>query len=262
MNRRPRKRFGQHFLRDRAIIEKILNSFDPQPGQIIVEIGPGRGALTLPLLDRARAMHAVEIDRDLADRLPALAANHGELILHRADALTFDFRTLVRGTRLRLLGNLPYNISTPLLFRLIAQADAIEDMTFMLQKEVADRLMARPGTKAYGRLTVMIQWRCHVEHILDVGPDAFTPSPKVHSSVVRLRPWRDAPIDVGDAQRFAEVVKAAFGQRRKTLRNGLRSLLDATAIAATGIDPTRRAEELTLEEFACLSRTAVTKECG
>jgi 16S rRNA (adenine1518-N6/adenine1519-N6)-dimethyltransferase len=255
----PRKRFGQHFLRDRAVIERILAAFDPKPDQYIVEIGPGRGALTLPLLDRGCPVHAIELDRDLAVRLPVLASSHGELILHQADAVTFDFAALAPGKRLRVVGNLPYNISTPLLFHLIAQIDVIDDMTFMLQREVAERLAAPPGTKTYGRLSVMVQWRCDVEHLFDVAPDAFTPPPKVYSSVVRLRPRRAAPIDVGDPQRFADVVQAAFGQRRKTLRNSLRSLLDETAITRAGIDPRRRAEELTLEEFAQLAHAAVSK---
>lgn len=256
----PRKRFGQHFLHDRAIIERIVNAFDPKPGQTIVEIGPGRGALTIALLDRVGCVHAVELDRELAARLPSLAAGHGRLILHQADALSFDFGTLAAAKRVRLIGNLPYNISTPLLFHLIAQADAIDEMLFMLQKEVADRLAAAPGTKAYGRLSVMIQWRYHVEHLFDVAPDAFTPPPKVHSSVLQMRPRRELPVDVGDPQRFANIVQTAFSQRRKTLRNSLQSLLDAATIAATGVDPGSRAEELSLEAFARLSRAAPRKD--
>jgi 16S rRNA (adenine1518-N6/adenine1519-N6)-dimethyltransferase len=253
----PRKRFGQHFLRDRAIIDRVLAAIDPKPNQFIVEIGPGRGALTLPLLDRGCTLHAIELDRDLAAHLPAMAAGRGELILHQADAVTFDFSALAAGKRLRVVGNLPYNVSTPLLFHLIDQIDAIEDMTFMLQKEVAARLAAPPGTKTYGRLSVMVQWRCDVEQLFDVAPDAFVPPPNVFSSVLRLRP-RQSPLAVGDAQRFHDIVRAAFGQRRKTLRNSLRLLLDEAVFERAGIDSRRRAEELTLDEFAQLARGTVT----
>lgn len=254
----PRKRFGQHFLRDRAVIDRILAAIDPKPSQFIIEIGPGRGALTLPLLDRGCRLHAIELDRDLAARLPEITAHQGELILYQADAVTFDFSALAAGKQLRVIGNLPYNISTPLLFHLIDQIDAIEDMTFMLQKEVADRLAASPGTKTYGRLSVMVQWRCDVEQLFDVAPDAFLPPPNVSSSVLRLRPRR-SPLAVGDARRFHDIVRAAFGQRRKTLRNSLRLLLDEATFERAGIDSRRRAEELTLVEFAQLSRAAVSQ---
>jgi len=252
-----RKRFGQHFLHDRAVIDKILSAFNPQPDQLIVEIGPGLGALTLPLLDRIGTLHAIELDRDLAARLPATTAGHGELLLHQADALAFDFRALARDKTLRVIGNLPYNISTPLLFHLIDQVDAIADMTFMLQKEVADRLAAEPRTKSYGRLSVMVQWRCDVEQLFDVPPDAFRPPPKVHSTVLRLHP-REAPLTVGDPRRFDDIVRAAFGQRRKTLRNSLRQLLDETAFNQAAVDPQCRAEELSLQDFARLSQATVT----
>ena len=251
----PRKRFGQHFLHDRTVIERIITAIDPKPDQIIVEIGPGRGALTLPLLDRGGRLHAIELDRDLAARLPAIAAGRGEFTLHQADAVTFDLTALAGDRRLRVVGNLPYNISTPLLFHLIDQIDVVEDMTFMLQKEVADRLAAAPRSKAYGRLSVMVQWRCDVELLFDVAPDAFVPPPKVYSSVLCLRP-RPSPLAVGDAQRFHDIVQAAFSQRRKTLRNSLRSLLDQPAFERAGIDSRRRAEELSLEEFAQLARVA------
>ena len=254
----PRKRFGQHFLHDRTVIERIVATFDPKPDQFIVEIGPGRGALTLPLLDRGCAVHAIELDRDLAAQLPVLAAGRGELILHQADALTFDLVALAGNRRVRLIGNLPYNISTPLLFHLLAQIDVIDDMTLMLQKEVADRMAAVSGNKTYGRLSVMVQWRCDVERLFDVTPDSFTPPPQVHSSVLRLRPRQGGPLMGRGAARFPGIVRGGISPRRKTLRNSLRLLLDEAAFARAGIESRRRAEELTLEEFATLARSAVT----
>lgn len=251
-----RKRFGQHFLHDPGVIERIVAAFDPRPGETIVEIGPGQGALTLPLLDRANVLHVIELDRDLAARLPGLAAGHGQLVLHQADALRFDFTALAQRQRLRVVGNLPYNISTPLLFHLLDQTDAIADMLFMVQKEVADRMGAAPGTKDYGRLSVMLQWRVQVEHLFDVGPGAFRPPPKVWSSVVRLRPRAtDARIAV-EFELFARMVQAAFAQRRKTLRNSLRGIVDEQGFARAGVNPGRRPETLTLEEFAALTETA------
>ena len=246
-----RKRFGQHFLHDPHVIERILAAFAPRAGETIVEIGPGRGALTRPLLRHVAKLHVIELDRDLAARLPELAQGAGELVVHQADALTFDFRSLADGGRLRIVGNLPYNISTPLLFHLIEQADVVADMVFMLQKEVAERIAAPPGSKAYGRLSVMVQWRCEVQYLFSVGPGAFRPPPQVESSVVRLRPRARQRPARPDA--FSRVVQAAFSQRRKTLRNSLRPVLDEAAIARAGIDATRRAEELTVEEFARLS---------
>jgi 16S rRNA (adenine1518-N6/adenine1519-N6)-dimethyltransferase len=248
-----RKRFGQHFLHDRGVIERILQAYRPRAGETLVEIGPGRGALTLPLLERVPRLHAVELDRDIVAQLPALAAGRGgELVLHQADALKFDFTTLAHDGHLRLIGNLPYNISTPLLFHLLDQAQAIDDMLFMVQKEVALRLAATPGGKDYGRLSGMIQWRCTVEQLFDVGAGAFTPPPKVESSVVRLRPHA-TPTPSADAERFAQVVQMAFAQRRKTLRNSLRPLVDEAGFVRAGVDPIRRPETLSLEEFARLT---------
>jgi 16S rRNA (adenine1518-N6/adenine1519-N6)-dimethyltransferase len=252
----PRKRFGQHFLHDRGVVERILNAFHPLPEQHIVEIGPGRGALTLPLLERARVLHAVEFDRDIVAQLPALVAGRGELVLHQADALRFNFAALAANRPLRVIGNLPYNISTPLMFHLLDQAGAISDMLFMVQKEVADRLAATPGGKDYGRLSVMLQWRCAVETLFDVGPGAFNPPPKVHSSIVRLRPLDAAQRLPADATAFGRVVQAAFAQRRKMLRNGLHGLVDEAGFQQAGIDATRRAETLTLEEFVRLAGVA------
>lgn len=253
---RARKRFGQHFLHDPAVVARIVAALNPQPGETIVEIGPGRGALTLPLLDRAHRLHAIELDRDLAARLPALAAGRGELAIHQANVLDFDFSSLAHAGRLRLVGNLPYNISTPLLFRVIDQSDAITDAVFMLQKEVAERIVAEPGGKDYGRLSVMIQWRMRVEHLFDVGPGAFQPPPKVQSSVIRMTPRPAAEILPVDRERLSRVVQTAFAQRRKTLRNSLRAVVDDNAFARAGIDPSRRAETLSLEEFATLANVA------
>ena len=249
----PKKRFGQHFLHDRGVVQRILDAFDPQPDEILVEIGPGPGALTRPLLERGALLHVVELDRDLAAHLRADFAPE-RLVVHEADALRFDFCTLAPpGAKLRLIGNLPYNISTPLLFHLLDQERCIHDMLFMLQKEVVDRLAATPGGKDYGRLSVMIQWRLRVEKLFDVRPGAFTPPPKVDSPVVRLVPHPQPPVQVHNANAFARVVQAAFAQRRKTLRNNLKGLLATEALEALAIDPQRRAETLTLAEFAALA---------
>ncbi|MDQ2696657.1 MAG: 16S rRNA (adenine(1518)-N(6)/adenine(1519)-N(6))-dimethyltransferase RsmA [Pseudomonadota bacterium] len=249
----PRKRFGQHFLHDRTVIRRILDAVQPAPDQRLVEIGPGRGALTRPLLERAGELDAVEVDRDLIARLAQLKG--GTLRLHNADALTLDFAALRRGDprRLRVVGNLPYNISTPLLFHLLEFAPHIADMHFMLQREVVERLAAGPGGADYGRLSVMVQYRCRVEPLWTVGPGAFYPPPKVQSAFVRLVPHPRPPVAVTDEARFAAVVREAFSQRRKTLRNSLRRLADAAAIAAAGIDPGARPETLSLADFAALS---------
>jgi 16S rRNA (adenine1518-N6/adenine1519-N6)-dimethyltransferase len=258
----PKKRFGQHFLHDRGIVQRILDAFDPQPGETLVEIGPGPGALTRPLLERCTTLHVVELDRDLAAHLradsdhwlPARSTSPAQLVVHEADALKFDFCSLApAGGTLRIIGNLPYNISTPLLFHLLEQRHCIGDMLFMLQKEVVDRMAAAPGGKDYGRLSVMIQWQLRVEKLFDVRPGAFTPPPKVDSSVVRLVPHATPPIQVRDADAFAQLVRAAFAQRRKTLRNNLKGLMTAESLEALGIDPQRRAETLTLVEFAAIA---------
>jgi 16S rRNA (adenine1518-N6/adenine1519-N6)-dimethyltransferase len=252
---RARKRFGQHFLHDQQIIGQIVDCIDPVPGQPLVEIGPGLGALTLPVLAECRRLHVVELDRDVIPRLEAACVGRGELVVHRGDALAFDFGALARelGAPLRLIGNLPYNISTPLLFHFLEVAGAVRDMHFMLQKEVVDRMAAAPGGKDYGRLTVMLAARVRVEKLFDVGPGAFRPPPKVDSSIVRLIPHATAPFAVPDAPRFAEVVMRAFSQRRKTLRNSLQGVVAPEAFSATGIDPQRRAETLAPAEFAALA---------
>jgi len=251
---RPRKRFGQHFLRDASVIESIVAAIRPVPGERLVEIGPGLGALTVPLLKAAGELDVVELDRDLLEPLRARCAGSGVLRIHHADALNFDFAALRgNGPRLRVTGNLPYNISTPLLFHLLAQAEHLLDLHFMLQRDVVERMAAGPGEDAYGRLSVMLQYRCRVEPLFDVGPEAFRPPPQVWSSVVRLVPRETLAVTVQDERCFAEIVRRAFAQRRKTLRNSLRELLDTRQIEAAGMDPGARPETLGLEAFAALS---------
>lgn len=252
---RARKRFGQHFLHDPAVIARIVAAVRLQPGDAAVEIGPGRGALTGALLQAAGGhLDAIEIDRDLAALLRERFSAQGGLSLHEADVLDFDWRSLAaeRGSRLRLIGNLPYNISTPLLFRLLECLEVIQDMHFMLQREVAERILASPGSDAYGRLGVMLAPRLAAERVLDVGAGAFQPAPRVTSTVVRLS-VRDAP---PPPPLYAAVVAAAFAQRRKTLRNALRNYLDAARISALGLDPGERAEQLSPQDFAALARAA------
>ena len=245
---RARKRFGQHFLVDRSVIDAILASLALQPTDNVVEIGPGLGALTRPLLETLPHLTVVEIDRDIVARL---AANYppARLTIHQGDALDFDFAAL--GPDLRLVGNLPYNISTPLLFHLLEFLPHLRDMTFMLQKEVVARMVAQPSTPDYGRLSVMLQRHCRLYWLLDVPPDAFDPPPKVDSAVVRLLPRTDkTPLD---EVRFARVVAAAFGQRRKVLRNTLAGVVPAGAFQALAIDPGLRAENLSVAQFEALA---------
>ena len=250
---RPKKRFGQHFLHDRNVIGRIVAALAPRPDDHVVEIGPGKGALTRELATHLPHFDAVELDRDLLAHLPSVIPPD-KLTLHGADALEYDFCQLVqKGRKLRLVGNLPYNISTPLLFHLLDQASCIQDMLFMLQKEVVQRLAASPGGKDYGRLSVMIQYRCSVEKLFEVASGAFTPPPKVDSAMVRLVPLAAPPVAINDEAQFARVVRAAFASRRKTLRNNMKGLLSAEDMTALGIDPTRRAETLSLAEFAVLS---------
>lgn len=252
-----RKRFGQNFLVDSNAIARIIDLIDPEPEDALVEIGPGLGAITRPLLERASRVTAVELDRDLPKKLRQHCAGAGELVLHQADALRFDFRQLVSDRRLRIVGNLPYNISTPLLFHLFKTLDAIEDMHFTLQKEVVERLAAEPSSKQYGRLTVMAQYHCTVDYLFDLPPGVFRPVPKVDSAFVRLTPHRDdIPLRADDPALFARLVAQAFNQRRKTLRNTLRSLVDEPIFAAAEIDPGARAETLAVEDFVRLSNAA------
>ncbi len=251
---RPRKRFGQHFLHDPTVLARITAAIDPRSGQRLVEIGPGLGALTCRILPLAKQLTVIELDRDLIPSLQQACAPLGELTIHQADALTLDFHQFGTGEeKIRLFGNLPYNISTPLLFHLFEQLDCIQDMHFMLQKEVVDRMVASPGNKRYGRLSVMVQFHCRAEMLFTVGPGAFRPPPKVASAVVRLVPHPAPPVNVRDAALFSRLVAEAFSQRRKTLRNTLKHRFTAEQLAHAGIDPSLRAEQLSLEQFARLA---------
>jgi 16S rRNA (adenine1518-N6/adenine1519-N6)-dimethyltransferase len=250
----PRKRFGQHFLRDPQIIQRLVMAIAPHREQHLVEIGPGKGALTIPLLQQGCQLDVIELDRDLVRQLEPLVSSSSQLRIYQADALKFDFKQLVtHGQLLRIVGNLPYNISTPLLFHLLNYANDIQDMTFMLQKEVVDRMVAVPATAEYGRLSVMLQYHCQMERLFEVGPGAFYPPPKVESSVVQLKPYLTPPVQVANQQHFAQIVARAFSQRRKMLRNTLKGLLEVETIVAAGIDPRARAETLTLGDFAKLA---------
>ena len=258
---RARKRFGQHFLHDPAVLEHIVASVDPQPGDRLVEIGPGRGALTRLLLTATEgALDAIEIDRDLAELLRSEFSSQGGFVLHEADALDFDFEALARerGGPLRVIGNLPYNISTPLLFHLLAKPAQMQDFHVMLQREVVDRIAAEPGSEDYGRLTVMLSPWVHVEKLFDVGPGAFQPAPRVWSSVVRLT-VRDRPAFTVSSN-FARVVLAAFSHRRKTLRNALKGVVDPAQIEASGVDGSVRPGTLTPAMFNLLAQTLDTPQ--
>ncbi|NII09916.1 16S rRNA (adenine(1518)-N(6)/adenine(1519)-N(6))-dimethyltransferase RsmA [Oleiagrimonas sp. C23AA] len=242
MNARPKKHFGQHFLHERRYIDRIVAAIAPRDEDCVVEIGPGEGALTLPLLKVARRMTAIELDTDLLPRLTAAAAEVGELSIVQSDVLKVDLTAMAAGGKLRIAGNLPYYISSPILFHCVEHLDAIADMHFMLQKEVVDRMAAEPGSKTYGRLSVMLQLVCRVEPLFVVPPGAFRPPPKVDSAVVRMVPRPPAERPQTDTALLERVVKAAFAQRRKTLSNALRQLATAEQIQAAGIDPKARAE--------------------
>lgn len=257
MNHRPRKRFGQNFLRDEAVINAIEQAVAPRESEHVVEIGPGTGVLTEAILKSGCRLDVIELDRDLTAGLLASFSIYPRFTLHSADALTFDFASLsVEGEQIRVIGNLPYNISTPLIMRLLEQTDLIHDMHFMLQLEVVQRLAAKPGTKAWGRLGVMAQYYCEVEQLFDVPPEAFFPAPKVQSAVVRLTPRQTQPEPDLDVALFRKVVAQAFSQRRKTLHNNFKNTHDDATLRATGIDPAQRAETLELDDFIALARLA------
>ena len=241
----PRRRFGQHFLADEGVIREIVAVIGPQPGDSMVEIGPGLGALTTPLLSRLARLHVVELDRDIVARLRVTYPS-SKLEIHSGDALDFDFSAL--GPALRVVGNLPYNISTPILFHLARNVAALRDIHVMLQKEVVARIVARPGTPQYGRLSVMLQYHFEAEAVLDVAASAFRPPPKVQSAVVRMAPRRVPAACFSDGL-FASVARAAFSQRRKTLRNALRTYLQQPDFAALGLNPLVRPQDLSVDEF-------------
>jgi len=250
---RPRKRFGQHFLHDPQVLARIVAAIDPQPGEHLVEIGPGRGALTALLVARIGKLDAIEIDRDLAQQLESRFG--AALTIDVRDVLDVDFAAMRgSGPPVRVVGNLPYNISTPLLFHLLTQRGAIADMHFMLQKEVVDRMAASPGSKVYGRLTVMLAPWVRVERLFTVGPGAFSPPPKVSSAIVRLVPLAEPAFDIGSTAHFDRIVRAAFSQRRKTLRNSLKGTVDPALFADLGIDAGDRPEQLAPAQFGALAR--------
>lgn len=251
---RARKRFGQNFLHDAGVIYRILRAIRVKEGDHLVEIGPGQGALTEGLLDHATRLDAIELDQDLVPLLRHRFGAQPPFNLHQGDALKFDYAALSAQPRsLRIVGNLPYNISTPLIFHLLKHAAVIRDMHFMLQKEVVERLAAGPGGGDWGRLSIMVQYHCQVEHLFNVGPEAFDPRPKVESAIVRLMPHEQLPFPARDPLQLERVVREAFNQRRKTLRNTLKGLLDAQAIEAAGVDGSLRPEQLDLAAFVRLA---------
>ena len=255
MAHRPRKRFGQNFLHDQGVIQRIIHAIHPQQGERIVEIGPGQGALTTQLLPFIGSMDAVELDRDLLEPLQEKCAPLGQLNLHAADALKFDYCQLCESAeqKLRIIGNLPYNISSPLLFHLMEQRHCIKDMHFMLQKEVVQRITAQPGNKHYGRLGIMLQYFCEAEMLFTVAPGAFFPPPKVDSAVFRLIPYQTLPLQAKDEALLSRVVSISFSQRRKTIRNNLKGLIDEQVLRELEIDPGLRPERLELAQFVQLA---------
>lgn len=263
-----RKRFGQNFLHDESIIDGIVTAIAPVDGQNLVEIGPGLGALTELVCEYVSRLSVIELDRDLAKRLRKHPFIGNKLNIFEQDAMQFDFTTLVKSQsehtstidKLRIFGNLPYNISTPLLFHLFQFTDYIEDMYFMLQKEVVERLAASPGGKAYGKLSVMAQFYCQITPVLHVPASAFKPAPKVESAVVRLSPYQTRPTPLEHPVHLQKVCTAAFNQRRKTIRNSLKDILSSDAIEAVGIDPSARAEVLSLKEFVLLANAAFQQQ--
>ena len=249
-----KKRFGQHFLTDNSVIERMLQILRLQADDPVIEIGPGSGALTYPLLAQLRHLDVVEIDRDIIAWWQAQTPLQDKLTIHAQDALKLAIPSLQRDTRpLRVVGNLPYNISTPLIFHLLRNRAYIRDMLFMLQKEVVDRITAEPDSEHYGRLSVMVQYYCQPHYVLTVPPTAFSPPPKVDSAVVYLQPWQTPPHLAQDEALFYDLVAQAFSQRRKTLRNTLRGLLSTEQIELAGINPQQRAETLSVEDFVRLS---------
>ena len=250
MKHLAKKRFGQNFLTDQSIISSLIEAINPLQNQLIIEIGPGLGALTKPLLKKINHLHVVEIDRDIVSWMQNEYSS-AALTIHNIDALKFDFTTF--GENLRVVGNLPYNISTPILFHLLDNVSCITDMHFMLQKEVVERMVASPSTPAYGRLSVMLQYHLAMEYLITVPPEAFEPAPKVESAFVRCVPHATLPFVAKDQKHFAKIVMAAFGQRRKTLRNTLKGLLDDAGFAELEISSQLRAENLSVADFVAIA---------
>ena len=256
---RARKRFGQNFLHDPGVIHRIVAAINPRADEALVEIGPGKGALTESLLAVNPRLQVLELDRDLIPLLRERFADYPDFRIHQGDALRFDFHSIFRDRPLRILGNLPYNISTPLIFHLLMQADIIADMHFLLQKEVVERLAAEPGSGAYGRLSVMAQYACRVQPLFEVGPGAFRPAPKVTSALVRLIPHQSLPHRARDPRMLERVVRTAFSARRKTLRRALAVLIDAGGLERLGVDSGLRPENLSLAQFVAIA-DAITGE--
>jgi len=254
LTHKARKRFGQNFLHDPGVIQRIVSSINPREGDCLVEIGPGQGAITKLLLPKLKKMQVIELDRDLIEPLARTCGALGELKIYSADALKFNFHQLTdQPSSLRVVGNLPYNISTPILFHLISQLEIMKDFHFMLQKEVVDRMAAGPGSKTYGRLSIMLQAHCEVTPLFDIGPGAFQPAPKVDSAFVRLTPHVTPRVEIKDSTYFYELVTQAFSQRRKTLRNSLRKLITDEIYLTVDIDQKMRPEQLSLEQFTALA---------
>lgn len=250
MNHQPRKRFGQNFLHDQLVIERIVDLLNPASEEPVVEVGPGLGALTMPLLARLNKLQVIEIDRDLIAKLAA--RNLDNLIIHESDVLKVDWASIANGQRLRIVGNLPYNIGTPLLLNLLDAREHILDVSVMLQKEVVDRLSAQTGTRAYGRLSVLMQSCFEVQTLFEVPPTAFTPAPKVQSAVVRLKPLANG-LDAATAQKLSQATRMAFASKRKTLRNNMKETLSEQQLVDAGINPQARAETLNLDQFLLLA---------
>ncbi|WP_438971202.1 16S rRNA (adenine(1518)-N(6)/adenine(1519)-N(6))-dimethyltransferase RsmA [Methylophaga sp.] len=257
---RARKRFGQNFLHDEGVVESILAAISPEKGQHLVEIGPGRAALTKPLLSHCDWLDVIELDRDLVPLLQK-QLRHPHLTIHEADALRFDYRSLQKNDELlRIIGNLPYNITTPLLFHLLEQGDCIEDMCFMLQREVVERICAQPGNKQYGRLSIMIQHQCDAELLFIVPPEAFEPAPKVESAIIYLQPRKHRVGGSVDLDIMGKVVTAAFSQRRKTIANTLKNMVTIEDFERVGIDPAQRPETVSVSAFVALTKAYIEKQ--
>lgn len=254
----PRKRFGQNFLSDQGVVQQIVAALAPRSNEHLVEIGPGQGALTLPVMKLTRHLEAIELDRDLIPQLQDRVGHLGELTIHSADALEFDFASIKKDDRqLRVFGNLPYNISTPLIFHLLSYAAIISDMLFMLQKEVVERLAAQPNDEHYGRLSVMVQYHCQADMLFDVPPTAFFPQPQVTSSIIKLTPYKVLPFVAKDYDVFAALVKQAFSMRRKTLRNSLKHMVSDDVWRQVAFEPSMRPESLGVEQFVTLANVMV-----